>query len=123
MAERLRLFLLIALGEVVLTSGAAIAEAPTKPFTLLAGAAAFVLVASLWAFYFAGSPVIVEHREAPTADPIWTARMGANGQYIVLIGLVMTAVGCETVIAHPLGPGSFTVGLLLGGGPLLYVAT
>ena len=49
--------------------------------------------------------------------------MGANGQYVVLVGLVMTAVGCETVIAHPLGAGSFTVGLLLGGGPLLYVAT
>ena len=123
MAERLRLFLLIALGEVVLTSATAIAEAPTESFTLLAGVAAFVLVAALWAFYFAGSPVIVERQEAAPADPIWAARMGANGQYVVLAGLVMTAVGCETVIAHPLGAGSFTVGLLLGGGPLLYVAT
>jgi|tagenome__1003787_1003787.scaffolds.fasta_scaffold20979137_4 hypothetical protein len=42
--------------------------------------------------------------------------MGANGQYVVLIGLVMTAVGCETVIAHPRGAGSLIVGLLLGGG-------
>jgi hypothetical protein len=31
--------------------------------------------------------------------------------------------GCETVIAHPLSPGSLAIGLLLGGGPLLYVAT
>jgi hypothetical protein len=114
---------LISLGEVVLTSATAIAETPTQPLTLLAGVEAFLLVAALWAFYFAGSPVIVDREEAPAADPIWTARMGANSQYVVLIGLVMTAVGCETVIAHPRGEGSFTVGLLLGSGPLLYVAT
>jgi Bacterial low temperature requirement A protein (LtrA) len=53
------------------------------------------------AFYFAGSPHSLERRSTPTADPIWTARMGANGQYVVLAGLVPTAVGSETVIAHP----------------------
>lgn len=123
MAERLRLFLLIALGEVVLTSATAIAETPTEPMVLLAGLAAFGLVAALWAFYFAGSPAIVDPREADTPDPIWTARMGANAQYVVLAGLVTTAVGCETASTHPLGEGSLTVGLLLAGGPLLYVAT
>lgn len=74
LAARLRLFLIIALGEVVLTTGVAISESPTEPGTLLAG-------------------------------------------------LVATAVGCETVIAHPFGEGSLAVGLLLGGGSLLYVAT
>ena len=123
MAERLRLFLLIALGEVVLTTATAISESPTEPATLVSGFAGFVIVAALWAFYFAGSPHIVDRRTTPTADPIWTARMGANGQYVVLAGLVATAVGCETVIAHPLSPGSLAIGLLLGGGPLLYVAT
>ena len=123
MAERLRLFLLIALGEVVLTTATAISEAPTEPATLLAGFAGFVIVAALWAFYFAGSPHIVDRHNTPMVDPIWTARMGANGQYVVLAGLVATAVGCETVIAHQLSPGSPAVGLLLAGGPLLYVAT
>jgi low temperature requirement protein LtrA len=123
MAERLRLFLLIALGEVVLTTATAISESPTEPATLVSGFAGFVIVAALWAFYFAGSPHVVDRRSTPTADPIWTARMGANGQYVVLAGLVATAVGCETVIAHPLSPGSLAIGLLLGGGPLLYVAT
>jgi low temperature requirement protein LtrA len=123
MAERLRLFLLIALGEVVLTTATAISDSPTEPATLLAGFAGFVIVAALWAFYFAGSPQIVDRRSTSTTDPIWTARMGANGQYVVLAGLVATAVGCEIVIAHPLAAASFTVGLLLSGGPLLYVAT
>jgi low temperature requirement protein LtrA len=89
----------------------------------VAGVAAFAIVAALWALYFAGSSQIVERDATPSADPIWAARMGANGQYVVLAGLVATAVGCEIVIAHPLGRGSIVVGLLLGGGPLLYVIT
>jgi hypothetical protein len=58
MAERLRLFLL---GEAVLTTGTAISESATDPFTLVAGAAAFAVVAYLWALYFGGSEYIVEH--------------------------------------------------------------
>jgi low temperature requirement protein LtrA len=123
MTERLRLFLIIALGEVVLTTATAISESPTEPATVLAGTAAFVVVAALWALYFAGSSRIVERHATSTVDPIWVARMGANGQYVVLAGLVATAVGCETVVVHPLGAGSLAVGFLLGGGPLLYVAT
>ena len=123
MTERLRLFLIIALGEAILTTATALSESPTNPPTMLAGAAGFAVVAALWALYFGGSPRIVERRTTQTADPIWTARMGANGQYVVLAGLVATAVGCEIVIAHPLDGGSLAVGFLLGGGPLLYVAT
>lgn len=123
MTERLRLFLIIALGEVILTTGSAIAESPTHPPTLLAGATSFTLVAALWALYFGGSPRIVEPRTTPVGDPIWAARMGANGQYVVLTGLVATAVGCETVIADPFAGGSLPTGFLLGGGALLYVAT
>jgi low temperature requirement protein LtrA len=123
MTERLRLFLIIALGEAILTTGTAISESPTDPPTLIAGAAGFALVAALWALYFGGSPHIVERAAASTGDPIWTARLGANGQYVVLAGLVATAVGCEIVIADPLDGGSLPVGFLLGGGPLLYVAT
>ncbi len=123
MTERLRLFLIIALGEAILTTGTAIADAPTHALTLLAGVAAFTLVASLWALYFAGSSRIVEPASAPATNPIWAARMGANGQYVVLAGLIATAVGCETVINDPHADGSLTTGLLLAGGALLYVAT
>jgi len=123
MTERLRLFLLIALGEAILTTGTAISESPTDPPTLLAGAAGFGLVAALWALYFGGSTRIVEPRTTPAPDPIWAARMGANGQYVVLAGLIATAVGCEIVIGDPLSGGSLPGGLLLGGGALLYVAT
>jgi hypothetical protein len=47
--------------------------------------------------------------------------MGANGQYVVLAGLVAVAVGCELVVAHPTGHGSLPIGLLLFGGATAYV--
>ena len=123
MTERLRLFLIIALGEAILMTGTAISESPTDTPTLVPGTAGFALVAALWALYFGGSPQFVERSSHPGTDPIWTTRMGANGQHVVLAGLVATAVGCEIVIAHPLDDGSLPIGFLLGGGPLLYVAT
>jgi low temperature requirement protein LtrA len=122
MTKRLRLFLIIALGEVVLTTATAISQTPTTPSTVLAGVTAFAIVAALWALYFGGAPRIVD-RDLAAATDVWAARMGANGQYVVLAGLVVTAVGCQTVIEEPHGAGSLTVGLLVGGGPLLYVAT
>src|SRR4029453_13247580 len=61
MAERLRLFLLIAVGEAVLTTGTAISESPSDPLTLVAGPPPFAAIACLWALYFGGSEYIVEH--------------------------------------------------------------
>ena len=52
--ERLRLFLIIALGEVVLTTGDAVSEAPTRALTLVSAAGAFTVVGCLWAAYFGG---------------------------------------------------------------------
>lgn len=57
-----------------------------------------------------------------TCEPVWAARMGANGQYVVPAGLVAVAVGCERIVAAPDAPGSVTLSLLLFGGRL-YVGT
>ena len=122
MSERLRLFLIIALGEAVLTTGTAIATTPIDTSVILAGVVAFVVIAALWALYFGGAEQIVEDHLARTCDPIRAARMGANGQYVVLAGLVAVAVGCELVVAHPLDHGTLTLGLLLFGGTLAYAA-
>jgi len=123
MSERLRLFLIIALGEAILVTGTAIAEHPTSATSLVAGDAAFVVVAALWALFFGGSERIVERHLAATCDPLRAARLGANGQYVVLAGLIAVAVGCELVVAHPDGQGSATLGLLLFGGAFLYATT
>ena len=48
MLERCRLFLLIALGETVFTTGTAIAAAPTTPMTLVTGTFALAGTVALW---------------------------------------------------------------------------
>jgi len=53
MIERCRLFLLIALGESVLTSGTALADAPRTLLTVVTGTCALVTIVALWALHFA----------------------------------------------------------------------
>lgn len=123
MIERLRLFLIIALGEAVLTTGTAISAAPTRPQTVVAGVAALAVVVTFWAMYFGGSdPQVASHLDR-TPDPIRAARLGLNGTYLTLAALVAVAVGNELVIARPDSDGSPALSLLLFGGALLYVAS
>ena len=123
MIERLRLFLIIALGEAVLTTGTAIAAAPTRVLTVAAGVAGLAVVVTFWAMYFGGSDSLVARHLGRTTDPIRAARLGLNGTYLTLAALVALAVGNELVIAHPGGDGSPTLSLLLFGGALFYVAS
>lgn len=122
MIERLRLFLIIALGEAVLTTATAIAAAPVRPLAVIAGVAGMAVVVNFWAAYFAGSDRAVARHLDSTPDPLRAARLGLNGGYLVLAALVTLAVGNELVIAHPGSGGSATLSLLLFGGTFIYLA-
>ena len=116
MIERLRLFLIIALGEVVLTTGAAIAEAKPEPTTWFTGACALVIVIALWSLYFHSSDHLVSRHTDETRNPILTARLAMNGLFVVVGALIAIAVANEKVIAHPHGRADVAdVGLLFGG--------
>jgi low temperature requirement protein LtrA len=122
MRERLRLFLIILLGETVLTIGRVISNAPTDPATVLASVAVFAALVCLWATYFAGGEDLFARHVLTTIDPIRAVRVGINVTYGALAGLVATAVGSDLAIARPLGHGSARVGLFLFGGIALYLA-
>lgn len=122
MLERMRLFLIILLGETVLTVGGAISEAHLDLATMLASVGVFVALVYLWAVYFGGGEDVVHSYVTTTTNPIRAARWGINVTYGLLAGLVAMAVGSEIVIADPLGHGSATFALLLFGGALLYLA-
>jgi low temperature requirement protein LtrA len=122
MIERLRLFLMIALGEVVLTTGAAIAEAMPEPITWLTGACALTIVIALWSLYFRSSDHLVSRHADETRDPILAARLAMNGQFVVVGALIAIAVANEKVIAHPHGHAEAAVVWLLFGGAASYLA-
>jgi low temperature requirement protein LtrA len=121
MLERCRLFLIIALGEMVLTTGTAIAAAPLTWMTLITGAVALAGALALWSLNF-GRPrrLTQQHLEA-TSDPVRASRHAANGLMGMVAGLIAVAVANEIVIAHPQGHASAALSLLLFGGPLLYL--
>jgi len=122
MLERCRLFLLIALGETVLTTGMAIAEAPTISMTLATGPSALAGTVALWALSFGRSHrLIIGHLEK-ARDPIRVSRHAVNALTVMVAGLIALAVANKEVIAHPHGHTSFALCLLLGGGPILFLA-
>ena len=121
MIERSRLFLIIALGETVLTSGTALSEAHLDAATVIAGGLAVLGTIALWGLYFTGSGRMVNEHATATGDPLRAARLAVNGQVVTAAGLIVLAVGYETAIHEPLAPAGLTLTLLLFGGPLLYL--
>jgi len=121
MLERCRLFLIIALGETLLTTGAALSQAPLTLKTLLAGTSAFLGTLALWALSF-GRPyrLILQHLEE-TCDPIRDSRHAINVLMVLVAGLIAVAVANQKVIAHSQENTSIALSLLLFGGPVHFV--
>jgi low temperature requirement protein LtrA len=121
MLERCRLFLIIALGESVLSSGTAIADASRTLRTVVTGTCGLVTIVALWKLHFASSGRLMDSYVETTTDPILAARRTVNGLLVSVAGLIAVAVGNELVIAHPHDHTSVALGLVLFGGPLLYL--
>jgi low temperature requirement protein LtrA len=122
MVERSRLFLLIALGEAVLTTGTAIAGAEIGPSTIATGVLALTAISALWLLYFGGSDRLVSTAASTATDPLRVARIAVNSQLVVLAGLITLAVGVELTIDDPAAGSGTALSLLLFGGPVLYLA-
>ena len=104
------------------TTGTAIAEAATTLMTLVTGTFALVGTVALWALSFGRSHrLILQHLEE-TSNPIRTSRYAVYVLMVMVAGLVAIAVANEKVIVHPQTHVSLGLSLLLGGGPILFLA-
>jgi len=119
--ERCRLFLIIALGETVFTTGSAIVASPTTLITMITGTFALVATIALWALNFEHSARLNIHYKEEASDPIRVARYAGNALIVMVAGLIGIAVANEMVITHPYGASSVTLNLLLFGCPILYL--
>jgi low temperature requirement protein LtrA len=120
--ERGRLFVIIALGEAVLTTGAALTAAPYEPMTLLTGSVAFTGTVALFWLFFSRSERVVRHYQR-TEDPVRAGRSGVYSLMASVAGLIAAAVADERVITHPTEHAGIATNLLLFGGPALFIAT
>ncbi|MEV0639071.1 low temperature requirement protein A [Streptomyces sp. NPDC050619] len=118
--ERGRLFMIIAFGEAILTTGTALTAAPYVPMTLLTSGVALTGTVALFWLFFSRSEHIVRHYER-TEDPIRAGRSGVYSLMVSVAGMIAAAAGDERVIAHPVHHAGITTNLLLFGGPALYI--
>jgi len=122
LAERCALFIIIALGESVLMTGATAAKLPTTAVNLTAFANAFLSSVAMWWIYFhigaeRGSRII-----ANSDDPGRIARIAYTYLHILLVaGIILVAVGDELVIAHPLGHTDGRTAIAVASGPACYL--
>jgi low temperature requirement protein LtrA len=122
MLERSRLFLLIALGEVILATGTAVGSLEPSVATITTAVLTLLSAIALWALYFGTSDRLISERATATSDPLRAARLAVNTQVIVFAALIVLAVGNERAITDPTGNTTLPLTLLLFGGPALYLA-
>ncbi len=122
LAERCSLFVLVALGESIIATGAPLSGAAHwEGAMLVAFAVAFVGSVAMWWIYFnTGSPDAthaIEHSDDP-------GRLGAwfHFLHVVMVGgIIVTAVGDDLSVAHPHGHVDALHAAVLVGGPALYL--
>jgi low temperature requirement protein LtrA len=101
-AERFQLFMIIALGETIVLTGATTAELDLDTPRVAAFALAFLSTGALWWLYFNYVATIAARRLALSPDRTTLARDGYTYLHVVMvIGVIAAAVGDELVIAHP----------------------
>jgi low temperature requirement protein LtrA len=118
--ERGRLFFIIALGETVLSTGAAITAAPLRPMTLLTGTTALVGTVAIWWAYFRRSERVARRLAAENANPARTSRYATYTLMLMVAGLIAIAVGDDLVLAHPTSHTNLATNATLYGGPALF---
>lgn len=126
-AERFQLFIIIALGESIVVSGATASGLHLDDATIVAVSVAFLSTAALWWLYFDFVVKIATRRLEHSANPGNLARDAYTYLHLPIIaGIIVAAVGDELVIAHPghhleavdalvvvLGPALYLVGHVL----------
>ncbi|MEV4257386.1 low temperature requirement protein A [Spirillospora sp. NPDC049652] len=123
MAERCQLFVIIALGESVLVTGATISGLPMDAAHVAAFASAFVGSVAFWWIYFDHTADVAAERIAASDDPGRLGRSAYTFMHIPMVaGIIVGAVADELTIAHPSGHVSGGLVAVALGGPILFVA-
>ncbi len=122
LAERCALFIIIALGESVLVTGATFAELPWSVPTIAAFTVTFVGSVAMWAVYFNIGAERASRQIVRSDDPGRLGRSGYTYLHILIVaGIIVSAVADELVLSHPLGHTDLKTLLVTVGAPALYL--
>ncbi len=122
MAERCAGFIIIALGESIVVTGAAFADLTWTAEVVAAFLSAFIGALAMWWIYFhkgaeAGSELI-----SNSSEPGRLARLAYTYLHLPIVaGIILSAVADELVLQHPGGHSDPRTVLSAIGGPLLFL--
>ena len=115
------MFVIIALGESVVVTGATTSDLDLDAPRLLALAVAFLGAAALWWLYFTS---VAARCRTPSRRPMIGRRSRVTHtpmHVLIVAGIILAAVGDELVIAHPTRELSSAELIAVVGGPVLYL--
>ena len=122
MAERCAGFIIIALGESIVVTGATFADLAWTSATISAFMSAFIGALAMWWIYFhkgaeAGSELISNSNE-----PGRLARLAYTYLHLPIVaGIILSVVADELVLTHPADHSDLKTVLSAIGGPLLFL--
>jgi len=121
-AERCQVFIIIALGESIVVTGATASEAGLTSTVVLCLVVAFVETAALWWLYFGTATENARVTISDSDDPGRLARDAYTYAHLPIVaGIIATAVAANMLIAAPHeAPSGVGVAMILGG-PALYL--
>jgi low temperature requirement protein LtrA len=122
MAERCAGFIIIALGESIVVTGATFADLSWTADNVGAFASAFVGAIAMWWIYFHKGAEAGSEQISRSSEPGRMARLAYNYLHMLIVaGIIVSAVANELVLTHPADHSDLKTTLSAIGGPLLFL--
>jgi low temperature requirement protein LtrA len=121
-AERCAGFIIIALGESIVVTGATFAELAWTMETVGAFTSAFIGSLAMWWIYFHKGAEAGSEQISNASEPGRLARLAYTYLHMPIVaGIILSAVADELVLKHPSGHSGLETVLSAIGGPLLFL--
>lgn len=122
MAERCALFVIICLGETILTTGRNAVEHMGSDMTFVVFCSAFVSTVAMWWIYFHHGQEKAAEKAENTGTPEAVAHnLFTYGHLPIVAGIILTAVGEDFSLSHSEDRGEATHIAAILGGPALFL--
>jgi low temperature requirement protein LtrA len=123
LAERFQLFVIVALGESILVTGATFGETDRSFGPATAAVVGVVGSVAVGWIYFNRSARYGSQIMAAAREPGRLGRSAYTYFHLPMVaGIIVTAVADELTIAHPGGPPNITIAAVALAGPILFLA-
>jgi low temperature requirement protein LtrA len=122
LAERCAGFIIIALGESIVVTGATFADLKWRFEVVAAFLSAFVAALAMWWLYFHKGAEAGSEQISNSSEPGRLARLAYTYLHLPIVaGIILSAVADDVVLQHPAGHSDVRTVVSAVGGPMLFL--